>query len=71
MRKALTRPHRPPAEPAGSRVGLGALLLGYHEGGRLRYAGKVGTGFDRRTLLELRERLDGMCVSRAVRRSGA
>ncbi|MFJ7072010.1 non-homologous end-joining DNA ligase [Streptomyces sp. NPDC098781] len=63
-------------EPAGSRVGLGALLLGYHERGRLRYAGKVGTGFDRRTLLELRERLDGMRVSRSpfdgpVREAGA
>ncbi|MFI5977605.1 non-homologous end-joining DNA ligase [Streptomyces sp. NPDC051452] len=46
-------------EPAGSRVGLGALLLGHYEGDRLRYAGKVGTGFDRRTLLALRERLDG------------
>jgi bifunctional non-homologous end joining protein LigD len=45
-------------EPAGSRVGLGALLLGYHEGERLRYAGKVGTGFDHRTLLDLRARLD-------------
>ncbi|MDT9695199.1 non-homologous end-joining DNA ligase [Streptomyces sp. P17] len=47
-------------EPAGSRVGLGALLLGYHQDGRLRYAGKVGTGFDRATLLDLRGRLDGM-----------
>lgn len=47
-------------EPAGSRVGLGALLLGHYEGDRLRYAGKVGTGFDRRTLLALRERLDGL-----------
>jgi DNA ligase D-like protein (predicted ligase) len=45
-------------EPAGSRVGLGALLLGYQEHGKLRYAGKVGTGFDRATLLSLRERLD-------------
>ncbi|MFD7712636.1 non-homologous end-joining DNA ligase [Streptomyces sp. NPDC059785] len=49
-------------EPAGSRVGLGALLLGYHEGGRLRYAGKVGTGFDHRTLLALRSRLDELGV---------
>ncbi|MEU9475813.1 non-homologous end-joining DNA ligase [Streptomyces sp. NPDC048191] len=47
-------------EPAGSRVGLGALLLGHYDGDRLRYAGKVGTGFDRRTLLALRERLDGL-----------
>ncbi|MFF6993226.1 hypothetical protein [Streptomyces sp. NPDC010273] len=31
-------------EPAGSRVGLGALPLGDHEGGRLRHAGKGGTG---------------------------
>lgn len=47
-------------EPAGSRVGLGALLLGHYDGDRLRYAGKVGTGFDRRTLLELRGRLDAL-----------
>ena len=34
-------------DPAGSRVEFGALLLGYHdEDGQLRYAGKVGTGFD-------------------------
>ncbi|MFC8124212.1 non-homologous end-joining DNA ligase [Streptomyces sp. NPDC057302] len=45
-------------EPAGSRVGIGALLLGYYDEGRLRYAGKVGTGFDRRTLLALRHALD-------------
>jgi bifunctional non-homologous end joining protein LigD len=47
-------------EPAGSRLGLGALLLGFYDGDRLRYAGKVGTGFDRRTLLDLRGRLDGL-----------
>ncbi|AOR36357.1 ATP-dependent DNA ligase [Streptomyces fodineus] len=47
-------------EPAGSRVGLGALLLGHYDGDRLCYAGKVGTGFDRRALLGLRERLDGL-----------
>jgi bifunctional non-homologous end joining protein LigD len=41
-------------EPRGSRTGLGALLVGvYDEGGALRYAGKVGTGFGRRTLDEL------------------
>jgi bifunctional non-homologous end joining protein LigD len=45
-------------EPQGSRVGLGALLVGYHEAGRLRYAGKVGTGFDAATLLSLRKRLE-------------
>ncbi|MFH8610342.1 non-homologous end-joining DNA ligase [Streptomyces sp. NPDC018029] len=52
-------------EPAGSRVGIGALLIGYYDDGRLRYAGKVGTGFDRRTLLALRERLDGLRTSRS------
>lgn len=45
-------------EPSGSRRGFGALLLAYNEGGELRYAGKVGTGFDTATLLRLRERLD-------------
>ncbi|MFC5641710.1 non-homologous end-joining DNA ligase [Kitasatospora cinereorecta] len=47
-------------EPGGSRTGFGALLLGYHEGGLLRYAGKVGTGFDTRTLTALRGVLDGL-----------
>jgi DNA ligase D-like protein (predicted ligase) len=32
-------------DPAGSRSGLGALLVAYNEKGALRYAGKVGTGF--------------------------
>jgi len=40
-------------DPRGSRTHLGALLVGYYERGRLRYAGKVGTGFDRRTLERL------------------
>ena len=39
--------------PKGSRTEFGALLVGYHEDGRLRYAGKVGTGFDRATLHEV------------------
>ena len=33
--------------PQGSRKRFGALLVGYYEGGELRYAGKVGTGFER------------------------
>ena len=45
-------------EPSGSRVALGALLVGYQQGERLRYAGKVGTGFDTATLGTLRRRLD-------------
>lgn len=43
--------------PKGSRVELGALLLGYHDGRDLVYAGKVGTGFDEATLRSLHERL--------------
>ena len=43
--------------PRGSRTDLGALLVGHFEDGRLRYAGKVGTGFTRETLRELSERL--------------
>jgi ATP dependent DNA ligase C terminal region len=47
-------------EPAGSRVGFGALLLGYYQDGHLRYAGKVAAGFDRATLLDLRRRLEAL-----------
>jgi len=43
--------------PRGSRVEFGALLLGYYADGGLRYAGKVGTGFDQATLHELGRRL--------------
>jgi DNA ligase D-like protein (predicted ligase) len=44
--------------PKGSRTEFGALLVGhYDDRGVLRYAGKVGTGFDHHTLRELGERL--------------
>jgi DNA ligase D-like protein (predicted ligase) len=43
--------------PQGSRTDFGALLVGYYEDGTLRYAGKVGTGFDRETLHSLGRRL--------------
>ena len=43
--------------PQGSRERLGALLVGHYDGKQLRYAGKVGTGYDRRTLELLHERL--------------
>jgi bifunctional non-homologous end joining protein LigD len=45
-------------EPEGQRSGLGALLLGVYDDGRLRYAGKVGTGFSVKTAEELRRKLD-------------
>jgi DNA ligase D-like protein (predicted ligase) len=43
--------------PGGSRTHLGALLLGGYEGDRLRYAGKVGSGFSTQALGELARRL--------------
>ncbi len=43
--------------PKGSRTEFGALLVGYNENGALRYAGKVGTGFDQVTLRTLGARL--------------
>ena len=46
--------------PGGSRSGFGALLLGVYEGERFVYVGRVGTGFDERTLRELRARLDAL-----------
>lgn len=49
-------------EPAGSRVGFGALLLGHYEGGTLRYAGRVGTGFDHHTLVTMRRYLEELRV---------
>jgi bifunctional non-homologous end joining protein LigD len=45
-------------DPQRARVGLGALLVGYYEGKELVFAGKVGTGLDRKLLLDLRRRLD-------------
>ena len=45
-------------DPQGARVGLGALLVGYYEGDDLVFAGRIGTGFDTKLLLELRARLE-------------
>ncbi len=44
-------------DPAGSRTDFGALLVGYHEDGQLRYAGKVGTGYTAAMLHDLGARL--------------
>jgi bifunctional non-homologous end joining protein LigD len=64
-------------DPQGARVGLGALLVGYYapreDSGRpgrqskddqddLVFAGKIGTGFDTKLLLDLRQRLDKLIV---------
>ena len=47
-------------DPQGGRVGLGALLVGYYDADDFVFAGKVGTGFDTKLLLELRARLDAI-----------
>ena len=47
-------------DPQGARVGLGALLVGYYEDGDFVFAGKIGTGFDTKLLLDLRRRLDAI-----------
>ena len=53
-------------DPQGSRSGFGALLLGVYEpGGKLRYSGKVGTGFNDQMLASLRRKLDGLVQSAA------
>lgn len=47
-------------EPSGSRRGFGALLLGVQKEEGLFWCGKVGTGFDGRTLEELTPRLEAL-----------
>ncbi len=44
-------------DPHGKRIGFGALLLGYYDHGKLRYAGKVGTGYSNEVLKELTPKL--------------
>ena len=66
-------------DPQGARVGLGALLVGYYEPSTssgspraksrgdkddLVFAGKIGTGFDTKLLLELRQRLDKLEIAK-------
>jgi len=49
-------------DPAGSRVGFGALLVGVYDAGtkELHYAGRVGTGFDDRKLAQLLKRFKSL-----------
>jgi bifunctional non-homologous end joining protein LigD len=44
-------------EPRKSRKHFGALLMGVHEEGALRYVGSVGTGFDDKALAAIAKRL--------------
>lgn len=44
--------------PSTGALGVGALLLGYYDNGKLKYAGRVGTGFTHASSRQLRKRLD-------------
>lgn len=47
-------------DPQGGRTGIGALLLGIFEDGKLRYAGRVGTGFNTDTLRAIKKDLTSL-----------
>jgi bifunctional non-homologous end joining protein LigD len=47
-------------DPQRSRIGFGALMIGYYDNGRLRYAGKVGTGYSEQTLRDLGNKLESL-----------
>jgi len=51
-------------DPQGTRAGLGALLVGYYEGDAFVFAGKVGTGFDNKLLVDLRAKLDAIEIDK-------
>jgi bifunctional non-homologous end joining protein LigD len=53
-------------KPAGARQYFGALLLGAYDQGRLRYVGKVGTGFDQKTLATLYRKFQPFVRSRSA-----
>jgi bifunctional non-homologous end joining protein LigD len=50
-------------DPQGGRKGIGALLLGIYEDKKLRYAGKVGTGFNHQTLVSIQNDLSSIKVN--------
>jgi DNA ligase D-like protein (predicted ligase) len=51
-------------DPQGGRVGLGALLVGFFENNDFVFAGKVGTGFNTKLLLDLRKKLDAIEIDK-------
>ncbi len=44
--------------PSNNSAGIGAMLLGYYEKGKLIYCGKVGTGLTAKTSIEMRKKLE-------------
>lgn len=45
-------------EPEGERIGFGSLLIGYYMDDELKYAGKVGTGYDDEMLKNLSKKME-------------
>jgi bifunctional non-homologous end joining protein LigD len=52
-------------DPEGSRTHIGALLVGYYEGGKLVYGGKVGTGFRMKDLVELKSAMAPLEIAKS------
>ncbi|GGI52916.1 DNA ligase D [Oxalicibacterium solurbis] len=53
-------------DPQGTRKGFGSLLLGVHDDkGHLRYAGNVGSGFNDKTLQDLKDKLDALATDKS------
>jgi bifunctional non-homologous end joining protein LigD len=53
-------------DPQGKRVGLGALLVGYYDGDDFVFAGKIGTGFNTKLLIDLRAQLDRIEIEKPL-----
>jgi bifunctional non-homologous end joining protein LigD len=49
-------------QPAGERKHMGALLVGFYENGKLKFAGRVGTGFSEKLLKALSLELNGIAA---------
>jgi bifunctional non-homologous end joining protein LigD len=49
-------------QPAGERKHMGALLVGVYENGKLKFAGRVGTGFSEKLLQALSAELNKIAV---------
>ncbi len=51
-------------DPQGSRINFGALLVGYYQGEKLLYAGKVGSGYTVDTLKTLYAKLRPLTITK-------
>lgn len=51
-------------DPSTGEHGIGALLIGYYDQGKLRYAGRSGTGFTQKSQVSIRQQLDQLIQSR-------